>query len=152
MEKIDAKDRENNLVVTGVPEDTYLGVETDVEKLAKILEKLDNIEPADAFIRTKRLGEQVPGKNRPILCVLGSVVSRDRVVNAARNASLGGVRMKKDAHPAVRAEWKRLFDYCCCCDEIDNAMSCLVYLCVQYLVIIKPIYHDSSDYHIYLTY
>ncbi|ELU01198.1 hypothetical protein CAPTEDRAFT_209563 [Capitella teleta] len=56
MEKIDAKEREKNLVVTGVPEGTYLDVETDEEKLEKIVEKLDRIEPYDAIIMLKRFG------------------------------------------------------------------------------------------------
>ncbi|ELU16125.1 hypothetical protein CAPTEDRAFT_213057 [Capitella teleta] len=71
MEKIDAKDREKNLIVTGVPEGAYLDAETDEEKLAKIVEKLDRIEPSDAIIRVKRLGAQAPDKNRPILLHCG---------------------------------------------------------------------------------
>ncbi|ELU13086.1 hypothetical protein CAPTEDRAFT_185035 [Capitella teleta] len=110
MEKIDAKDREKNLVVTGVPEGTYLDAKTDEKKLERVVEKLDHIEPSGAIIRLKHLGVQAPDKNRLILCILESVDVRNKMVKAARNASLGGIRMKKDAHPAVRTEWRRLFE------------------------------------------
>jgi hypothetical protein len=58
MEKIDAKDREKNLIVIGVPEGTYLDAETDGKKFERIVEKLDRIEPSDAIIRLKGFGVQ----------------------------------------------------------------------------------------------
>ena len=115
FEKVDAKERENNLVLTGVPEGAFLGTDVDVEKVDKILETLGDEAAVTrgSVTSLKRLGTQQADKIRPILATVPSVDHRNKIVAASRactHGDLRGIRVKKDAHPAVRAEWKRLFD------------------------------------------
>lgn len=59
FEKVDAKEREKNLILMGVPEGEYLGAELDVGKVKKILETLDESLKDGGFITSvKRLGAQ----------------------------------------------------------------------------------------------
>jgi hypothetical protein len=61
----------------------------------------------------KRLGNQEPRKSRPILVTLATTEARNSLVDLARtNRALiqRGIRIKKDTHPAARAEWKRLHE------------------------------------------
>ena len=60
----------------------------------------------------KRIGIRTEGKARPLLVTVSTTDERNFIVEKARGTTnLGaGVRVKKDSHPAVRAEWKRLFD------------------------------------------
>jgi aspartokinase len=89
------------------------GVEanTDEGEIRSIIDKVDAT--ATPNIKSiKRLGTKETHKNRPILVVVSSMEVRNRIVDAARNSNsrtTGNVRIKRDAHPAVRVEWKRLF-------------------------------------------
>ena len=63
----------------------------------------------------KQLGDVQEGKCRPILVETESTTIRNRIVAHAKNLKDDGeqykkIRVKKDTHPAVRREWKRLFD------------------------------------------
>lgn len=112
LEKIDSKERRNNLIITGIPEAGGTG--SDLSKVKKIFETLGgNITDGSIITSTKRLGIEAADRARPILVVVTSMAMRNRIVDASRScthASMNGIRIKKDAHPAVRAEWKRLFE------------------------------------------
>ena len=114
LEKIDRKERETNIIVLGVPDvQTALdGATNDDEKLNKVWEVLeDNTE-----IRShRRLGRHDPGntRTRPILVTVATKDARDKVLEKTsklktRGAAFGKIYVKKDIHPAVREEWKRL--------------------------------------------
>ena len=79
-----------------------------------IIGKLDNEEsPVDAdAVKQKRIGVKVEGKVRALLVTVLLEEKRNDFVQKARNNNdLGtGIRVKKDSHPAVRAEWTRLFN------------------------------------------
>lgn len=109
LEKLDMKERGKNLVITGVPEGTFLDVNDDPEKVAKILTLIDASATA---ISSRRIGQQDDDKVRPILVTVMTTDVRNKIVSDAKNEanpSLAGIRIKKDTHPAVRQEWQRLF-------------------------------------------
>ena len=114
LEKINRKERDTNIVVLGVPDDqTALdGATNDAGKLNKVWEVLeDNTE-----IRShRRLGRHDPGstRTRPILVTVASKDARDKVLERTpklktRGGAFAKIYVKKDIHPAVREEWKRL--------------------------------------------
>ena len=116
LEKVDRRERETKLVVLGVPEENeeFNGVTTDEDKLKKIWEILD--EGFD-ICKHHRLGRQELGqqgnRKRPILVEVRRKQDRDNVLNKTnRLKDAGGlyknVYVKKDVHPNVRKEWKRL--------------------------------------------
>lgn len=109
LERVDQKERAPNLLMLGIDEDST----PDEGKAMQIIEKLsDNTREEIRIEKTKRLGAPAGGKKRPLLVMLVNASDRDDLVERARNRrDLGeGVRVKKDSHPAVRAEWKRLFE------------------------------------------
>ena len=60
----------------------------------------------------KRMGTKEDNKNRPILAQCTTTEERNRIVELARGSTseqLNGIRLRKDMHPSVRAEWRRLF-------------------------------------------
>lgn len=115
LESIDRKDRETRLVVLGVPDESESldGETTDVGKLGKIWDKMD--EPLN-IVSSQRLGRAVPGgRKRPILVTLASKQVRDELLKKTRRLKEAGapydyIFVKKDVHPAIRNEWKRLRD------------------------------------------
>ena len=111
MERIDAKERGCNLIVVGMEETPDQTEEEDEGKIQSIFNSLDT--DANNIKRIKRLGIKDANKNRPILVVVDSSEERNKIVESARQSSSGtlrNIRVKKDAHPAVRAEWRRLFE------------------------------------------
>ena len=115
LESIDRREREIKLVVLGVPDESESldGETTDGGKLRKIWSKLDepvNIQPC------QRLGRAVPGDHKwPILVTLASRQLRDKILGKTKKLKESGapydsVYVKKDVHPSVRKEWKRLRD------------------------------------------
>lgn len=116
LESLDRKERECNLIVMGIPEDNEAldGATTDREKLAKVWET------ARATCRVKsmrRLGRPaVAGqgeRRRPVLVTVESREDRDATLAVAKHLKSAGERykkvfIKKDVHPSVREEWKRL--------------------------------------------
>ena len=63
----------------------------------------------------RRLGKQIEGKIRPILVTLYQGTDRRVILNHTKNLKSAGedfksIYVKKDTHPAIRREWKRLFD------------------------------------------
>ena len=113
MEAIDRKERETKLVVLGVPDEgeSLAGETTDEGKLKKIWREMEvtfNIESC------RRLGRGDPGgRKRPILVTLTSKGVRDDILGKARKLKEAGapfdrIYVKRDQHPSVRNEWKRL--------------------------------------------
>jgi hypothetical protein len=110
FERLDAKERECNLIVAGVPEvEGNSDMETVQNLLATAKGKSGELEP---IVSLSRLGTKQAGTTRAILVVLPSNEKRNEAVEAARrnqDPALRGIRIKRDCHPAVRAEWGRLF-------------------------------------------
>ena len=116
LEQIDRKERETNLVVLGVPNEEEALVEATCgdDKLLKIWHVIG----ANITIRShRRLGKRKSGSTpqRPIFVKVGSKDDRDNTL--AKSPELKGrggpydkIYVKKDVHPAVRQEWKRLRD------------------------------------------
>ena len=120
LEMLDNQQRANRLIIHGVPE-ANMTIENqemtnDAQKIECILRKIDH-DNRDV-IKSRRLG-QVPGndaqKIRPIEVTLTSPLPRDKILQDAPKLNGKGepfsrIRIKKDLHPAVRQEWKRLKD------------------------------------------
>lgn len=114
LEKIDRKERETNLVVLGVPDEQIAldGATNDDDKLGKVWEVLQD----STEIRShRRLGRQDPASTRarPILVTVATKDARDKVLEKTtrlkdRRGAYEKIYVKKDVHPAVREEWKRL--------------------------------------------
>ncbi len=115
LEKIDDEKRQNNIVITGVPEGTALGQATDDNaKVKVILEKMDAKDLAGEYDFT-RLGDARAGRTRPILLRLHEANKRRPVLERSKKLKEAGeafakIFVKKDTHPSVRKEWKRLSD------------------------------------------
>jgi metal-sulfur cluster biosynthetic enzyme len=111
MEKIDAKERGCNLIMVGIIEGADQSEVTDTVKVRETITTAGA--PPNTEIKTiRRLGVKEANKNRPIMVELTSLEERNKIVEMARNSTaeaLRNIRLKKDAHPAVRAEWRRLF-------------------------------------------
>ena len=113
LEQLDRRERECNLVILGVPEDSESldGATTDSDKTQKIW---DTAGITCNVKSTRRLGK--PGaRRRPILAVVDSRHERDAALEKAKslktsNAIYNRIYIKKDVHPSVRNEWKRLHD------------------------------------------
>ena len=111
IEQLDNKERECNIIITGLSEDAI----DDKIKCDKVKDKIgrDDIE----ILSHLRLGERRPDAQwgRPILVKVANRAARDSLVKASRALKRQGteyekVFIKKDLHPAVRKEWKRLHD------------------------------------------
>lgn len=112
LERLDQKERTNNLLILGASEGAESSVEVSKRIIGNLGEEAGSI--AASITNAKRIGElgSRPGTSRPLLVVLPTAKDRNRIVELGRkNSSLQaqGIHMKKDSHPAVRAEWKRLF-------------------------------------------
>ena len=113
---LESRDRLCNVIITGVPEleDGDLdGAASDDDKVKQILTTIgvDAVQPQSS----KRMGQAVDGKKRPMLVKVASKKERDLIVSnakALKNASddYKEVYLRKDVHPSVRREWKRLRD------------------------------------------
>lgn len=115
LEAVDRKERENNVVITGVPDEgeSLEGSTTEETKLEKIWARLG----ADYQVKShRRLGSQGSNnKRRPVLVTLENKACRDQVLERARQLKQAGgefqkIYVKKDVHPSIRMEWKRLRD------------------------------------------
>lgn len=111
LEDMDRKARECNMVLLGVPEEqeTLQGASTDVAKIQKVWSTIGS----SAGVRSSRRLGRPGGRRRPILVTVDSREVRDAVLERARGLKEAGesfkrIFIKKDTHPAVREEWKRL--------------------------------------------
>ena len=116
LESLDRKERECNLILLGVPEEheSLDGATTDRAKVDKVWEA------ARATCRVtsvRRLGKPRDAgqgqRKRPILVTVASREDRDATLDVAKHLKAAGglyknVYIKKDLHPSVREEWRRL--------------------------------------------
>ena len=108
LEQLDGKDRACNVVVTGLKEDiTFVGAVTDQEKCSKIFEKIE-VDVEFQVILGKK--DQYP---RPILVITKAPDDQKLLLDNSKKLKYAGdiytaIYVKKDTHPAVRREWKRL--------------------------------------------
>lgn len=114
LEYLDGKERRNNIVITGLHEETDEMGSTDVEKIKTVLDVTRYSEPFDVSEWSiRRLGQQNSGKKRPIHITVSSPQQRDNILKVAKNLKQAGgnmasVYIKKDTHPAVRKEYARI--------------------------------------------
>ena len=113
LERQDSKERECNLVILGVPEasESLDGATSDRDKINKVWEA--------AGIRSniksiRRIGNHDGSRRRPIIAEVESKTDRDtaldkgKVLKTHSNEIYHRIYVKKDQHPSVRQEWKRL--------------------------------------------
>ena len=108
------KDRERNLVILGILEDPEAleGATTDIDKLKKVW---DAAGITCSIKSIQRLGQTGGSRRRPVLAVVESRADRDTTLEKAKNLKTSTetykrIFIKKDVHPSVRAEWKRLHE------------------------------------------
>ena len=113
LERQDQKERECNLVILGVPEEheTLEGATTDTEKLSKVWEAAG----ISCHVKSaRRIGTLDNSKRRPILAEVNSKTDRDSALSKGKDLKTHSseiyhkIYVKKDQHPSVRNEWKRL--------------------------------------------
>ena len=113
LERQDRKERECNLVVLGVPDDAEAldGATTDTEKLSKIWDAAG----INCTIKSsRRIGRNDDGRRRPIMVEVLAKTDRDNALDKAKllknhnNDIYRKIYVKRDQHPSVRQEWKRL--------------------------------------------
>ena len=113
MEQLDSRDREKNLIITGLPEEeAFDGAVNDQGKCRKVMEI---ISAATVPLEYTRIGKPGNGRNRPILAKAPSKEQRDKILENTKSLREAGpsyrsIYVKKDVHPAIRKEWKRLRD------------------------------------------
>ena len=108
FEKIDSKERSCNVIIMGVKEEDSLdGATTDKEKCLKIFEKMQ----VQVEFKVKRICN--PGRfPRPLLVITNGQDKRELLLQHSKRLKdeedYKHIYVKKDVHPAVRREWKRL--------------------------------------------
>ena len=113
MEQLDSRDRECNLIITGVPEqEAFEGAVNDLGKCRKILAAVGN---EGVALEISRLGKAEEGRKRPILAKVANREVRDDILENTRALKDAGpsyrrIYVKKNLHPAIRKDWKRLRD------------------------------------------
>lgn len=121
LEHLDRKERKGNIVILGVldVQESLDGVITDEEKLSKIWMVVGMDGVAGTHRRLGGGSNQASGgaplRTRPILLALADKSQRTTILhNASRLKNLGDnfsrIYIKKDVHPSVRKEWRRLRD------------------------------------------
>ena len=114
IELLDSKDRERNMVITGIPEgaEALEGATTDLDKCQKVLSKIgaEDVNP----VQISRIGKQEQNRKRPLLIRLDSKNERDGVLENTKRLKDAGNAYRyifvKDTNPSVWREWKRLRD------------------------------------------
>ncbi|KAG0730154.1 hypothetical protein GWK47_028854 [Chionoecetes opilio] len=118
LEALGRKERRANVVILGVPDEqeSLSGAVNDADKLNKVWQILGVNNVAGAH---RRLGDTAQGgtnrRCRPILLMLQDESQRQHILEQAKKLKTAGeafkkIYVKKDIHPAVRKEWKRLHD------------------------------------------
>ena len=113
LEGIDARERQRNAVVLGLPEDADDVGANDQDKLKAVLDAIE-CSTSITDVNCKRLGQANSNKKRPLLITFSSKVSRDEVLQKAKHLksqhseTLKKVFIKKDVHPMWRKEYERL--------------------------------------------
>lgn len=119
LESLDHQNRRKVLIVTGVKEDEPLKIgfrehDTDEAKCKALFGKIGQ---TAGITQIRRLGE-LGDHPRPIRVEVSNSLERDAIVSNARKLknhdnpydSLNSIFIKKDQHPLVRQEWKRLYE------------------------------------------
>ena len=117
LEARDRIERQRNLIIRGITEDADNLGPDDAAKVKSVLRAAQCTVDVSG-IPTKRLGEPNERRRRPLLLVLNSGVDRDAIVAAGRRLKEGNnagtafatIFLKKDVHPAVRREHRRLHE------------------------------------------
>lgn len=119
MEQLDIAQRANNIIISGVPENsilTYNGrtATSDKEKTDLILAEIGSKAEVKDVCRLGRDKESPSGK-RPMKVTLVLASDRPEILSKAeslfqKNIPLKEIRIKKDTHLAVRKEWWRIHE------------------------------------------
>ena len=98
-------------MLLGIPEEqeSLGGAATEDAKIQKVLTTIGSSVSARSSRRLGKVGQ----RRRPILVTVASREDRDAVLERAKHLKEAGeifrrIFIKKDTHPAVREEWKRL--------------------------------------------
>lgn len=125
LESIDHGLRARVAIITGVPESDVLKVRCEGEdrtantEQAKVKLLLHSIgHPSPRCEKIERLGREPNGRSRPIKLILGSQQERDAIVANAKKLKdrqnhdnvTNSIFIKKDQHPLIRQEWRRLYE------------------------------------------
>ena len=113
LERQDSKERECNLIILGIPEENEAldGATTDTDKLDKVWGAANIQSHVKSW---RRIGTYDSSKRRPIIAVVNSKVDRDSALDKGKDLKshteeiYHRIYVKKDQHPTVRQEWKRL--------------------------------------------
>ena len=121
LEKLDAQQRAKNIIVIGLSENENInGATDDSDKVQYVMRNIGATVNM-VNVTCKRLGQtRSDGSSRPLLVMLEDEAQRnDVLLKATQKAGDRGdlhvpninntLRIKRDQHPAVRAEWGRLF-------------------------------------------
>ena len=143
LEQVDRRERERNIVLLGVPDDNEAldGATEDIDKIKKVWSAAGitcDIKSA------RRLGTHT-GRKRPIIAVVESKIVRDAALDKAKNLKSCGdlynrIYVKKDVHPSVRAEWKRLHEVAKREKDNPNNSGCNIFLNVKD----RKVYKDGA--------
>ena len=113
LEKQDSKERECNVVILGVPEDNESldSATSDRDKISKVWEAAGISSNVKSI---RRIGTHDGSRRRPIIAEVDSKSERDTALVKGKDLKTHGndiyhrIYIKKDQHPSVRQEWKRL--------------------------------------------
>lgn len=115
LEAIDRKEREKNLVITGVPDEheALQSVTSEEDKLKKIWLEMGVNEEIQSYWRLGTRGDD--SRRRAILVTITSRETRDKILAKASTlkqsaGEFSRIYVKKDVHPSIRKEWRRLHD------------------------------------------
>ena len=139
LEFLDRKERECNLVLLGVPDDHEAldGATTDQDKVDKAWEATRATCRVTSMRRLGKAGDAGQnGRRRPILVTVATREDRDAVLAVAKHLKTATdpykkVYIKKDVHPSVREEWRRLRDAEKTERERPENVACNIYLNVR---------------------
>jgi hypothetical protein len=116
FERIDAKEREMNCILVGIPEnEQWLGHTEDKQKVEHVLSTLGISEMVASWKRIgqpAQQGQHSEVKHRPILLRLKPNMDRTEVLGKKTllvAPEMGKMKIRTDKHPRVREEWTRLF-------------------------------------------
>lgn len=133
LEILDRKDREKNLVITGVPDENEAleGATSERDKLIKIWSEAGIQDEVGTHRRLGAMGAQ--NRRRAILISVDSKEARDRILGKAPQLKQAGrayekIYIKKDVHPSIRNEWKRLHDAEKAEKERPENAGCVIHL------------------------
>ena len=123
LEAIDGEKRAQNLIITGIPEETPLSdgreeggeATTDDDKVAMVMKQIGH-EVDIKVIEVSRLGKRRPGPGshpRPLKIVTENPAQRKQAISDAKKLksaaeSFKSIYIKKDTHPLVCKELNRI--------------------------------------------